>query len=158
VSHKTPRKLKKMTEETNDENNHDDDFAAYLEKAIPTCAGLTELIQAEIKKALAARSAAPGQSPEGVLPLANVQGGNTGTYLERQNAMLLAQLMNAKGGSGPILPPSVEPPEDDLPEEPLPTPKPRAKVRATSVLPMARARAAAVLPPVTRAKTGPYWR
>jgi hypothetical protein len=87
-----------------------------MERLIPGCKTLKELIQEEIKKAFDKISPNnPNRLDE-----------NSGTYLERQNAMLLAQLLKSEGRTRSELtplPPSE--PEDDLPEEPIPAPKPK---------------------------------
>jgi hypothetical protein len=101
-----------------DDTDNDTEFSSYMERLLPGCQSLQELIQAEIKKALLSFNPNPDPSVPG----------NSGTYLERQNAMLLAQLLKrgVPTESVSIPPPANEPPEEDLPELP-PTPKPKAK-------------------------------
>ena len=105
------------SEPPEDENENDTEFSAYMERLLPGCKSLSELIQTEIKKALVSFNPNPDPSVPG----------NSGTYLERQNAMLLAQLLKrgvpTESVSIPL--PANEPPEEDLPELP-PTPKPKA--------------------------------
>ena len=101
-----------------DENENDTEFSAYMERLLPGCKSLTELIQAEIKKALS--SSNPNPNPPDL-------SANSGSYLERQNAMLLSQLLKRGGRteSESILPPANEPLEENLEDLPPPAPKPK---------------------------------
>ena len=102
-----------------DENENDAEFSGYMERLLPGCQSLKELIQAEIKKAL--------QSSSNPNMTDHLPDDRSGSYLERQNAMLLAQLLKSEGRTRSVsIPlPANEPPEEDLPELP-PTPKPKA--------------------------------
>src|ERR1035437_7341950 len=107
------------SEPPEDENENDTEFSSYMERLLPGCKSLSELIQAEIKRALSSFNPNPD-------PLAP---GNSASYLERQNAMLLAQLLKSGGHTESVSTPptSKEPLEEDLPEELPPVPKPKAK-------------------------------
>ena len=70
------------------ENEHDADFLDYFERLGPQCKSITNLIDQKIAEALKATSTS-GNDP------ANPS--QSGNYLEKQNQMLLAELLKVKG-------------------------------------------------------------
>jgi hypothetical protein len=134
-----------MAEET-DEGEHDNDFSQYLERAIPKSMSLSALIQAEVKKALL--SFAPNNSNPEPMPT------NSGSYLERQNALLLSQMLRRGRPSAPPVPlavPDLEE-EEDLPVEVLSVRSPMPRAASPKVKPVS------VLAPDNKPKPGAYWR
>src|ERR1035437_4628025 len=99
-----------------DENENDTEFSGYMERLLPGCQSLKELIQAEIKKAL--------QSSSNPNMTDHLPDDRSGSYLERQNAMLLAQLLKSEGRTRSVsIPlPANEPPGESFPRAP-PAPK-----------------------------------
>jgi hypothetical protein len=113
-----------------DDSENDTEFSAYMERLIPGCKSLNEMIREEIRKALLSFNLNPTQRP--------LDGpGKSETYLERQNAALLRQLINVNIERSDELTPS--PPSEPLEDLPEPGPKkPSLKVKPTKSIPFWR--------------------
>jgi hypothetical protein len=97
-----------------DEN--DDSFLDYIERLGPKCQSIREMVKAEIAEALKGPSASPSEP-------------QSGSYLEKQNAMLLAELMKLKG-LAPSIPGEPGQTSEKPPREPeLPPSEPKEPVR-----------------------------
>jgi hypothetical protein len=106
----------KADDDPTDEN--DVSFLDYLTRNALQCKTLTEFIQAEVAKAVKGASLSPGKDDA-----------PSGSYLERQNAMLIERLLKLEKSTQSSSEQSGEPPKpDNLPKPPkgkeAPPPKP----------------------------------
>jgi hypothetical protein len=90
------------------DNDHNAEFLDFFERLGPQCKSISELIDQKIKEALGK----PSPSPEG-----------SGSYLERQNEMLLREIFELKHGKPPTSGAPKPGPADPKPE-PQDPPKP----------------------------------
>ena len=97
------------------EDENDASFLDYLTRNALQCKTLTEFIQAEVAKAV---KAAPNDPPSDPKP--------SGTYLERQNQMLIDRLLKLEKSTPVEQPPTngpTEPPKEP-PKDPKAKPEP----------------------------------